>query len=290
MKINRGFALFLLVADCAGPSAPEAGGAEFTVTVTGEGPPVILVPGLASSGEVWDGVVAELRGTHACHVLTLAGFAGTPPIDAPLLDRFVEALARYILDRRLAHPAVVGHSLGGFLALELAAKHPELPGPLLIVDSLPFLPAASDPQATPESTRPQAEASRRQLVRTTATELQAMERQALGTMIRDPDKIEVALDWFMRSDLSSVAQAMVELMTTDLRPALDRIQSPVRVIGTWIAYAASVTRVQAEAQFAAQYAGLPGVEIVMADDARHFVMFDDLPFLLAQVHEVLGRP
>jgi hypothetical protein len=40
----------------------------------------------------------------------------------------------------------------------------------------------------------------------------------------------------------------------------------------------------------AEYANLPGVEIVMADHARHFVMFDDLAFLLAQVHEVLARP
>jgi N-formylmaleamate deformylase len=290
MKIKRSLALLLLVVGCAGTGASDAATPEFVVTVTGEGPPVILIPGLASAGEVWDGVVADLRGTHACHVVTLAGFAGTPPIAAPVLDQVRDALARYIAERRLARPLVVGHSLGGFVALDLAAKHPELSGPLLIVDSLPFLAAVSDPQATPASFRPQAEALRRQLVSTPDAELRAMKRLELATMIRDPEKIELALDWFMRSDLPTVGQTLVELMTTDLRPALGSIQRPVRVIGTWIAYAAEATRAQTEAQFIAQYAGLPAVEIVMADEARHFVMFDDLPFLLAQVHEILGSP
>jgi N-formylmaleamate deformylase len=306
MKIVRRLALLLLLMlGCAGTLAPDAGSvldpggapeagsaklAEFAVTVTGEGPPVILVPGLASAGQVWDGVVADLRGTHACHVLTLAGFAGVPAIAAPVLDQVREALGRYIVDRQLVRPVVVGHSLGGFVALDLAAKHPELLGSLLIVDSFPFLPAASDPQATPDSVRPRAEALRRQFASTPAAELEAMERRVLGGMIRDPDKIELALGWFMRSDLPTVGESMMELMTTDLRPALGRIQSRVRVIGTWIAYAPQVTRAQTEAEFAVQYAGLPGAEIVMADQARHFVMFDDLPFLLAQVHEVLDQP
>lgn len=289
MKIDSRLALLLLVVGCAGRPWPVTGRVAFAVTVTGEGPPIIFIPGLASRGEVWDGVVAEVCGTHACHVLTVAGFGGTLPIAAPVLEQVREALARYIVDRRLLRPVIVGHSLGGFLALDLAAKHPELTGPLLIVDALPFLPAAGNADATPESARPQAEALRRQLASTPLAELRAMQRQVLGTMIRDADKIDLALDWFMRSDLPTVGQTMVELMTTDLRPALGRIRSPVRVIGTWIAYAAYVTRAQAEAKYAAQYAGLSGVEIVMADQARHFVMFDDLAFLLAHLHEVLGK-
>src|SRR5262247_3500923 len=41
----------------------------FAVTVTGHGPPVILIPGLASSGDVWKSTVAHLANSYTCHVL-----------------------------------------------------------------------------------------------------------------------------------------------------------------------------------------------------------------------------
>ena len=50
----------------------------FEVRVTGNGPDVLLIPGLASSGDVWDDTVKALAPHHRCHVFTLAGFAGVP--------------------------------------------------------------------------------------------------------------------------------------------------------------------------------------------------------------------
>ena len=47
-------------------------------------------------------------------------------------------LAAYIRERHLSRPLVVGHSLGGTLALALASDHPDRLGPLVIVDALPF--------------------------------------------------------------------------------------------------------------------------------------------------------
>ncbi|HWT51701.1 MAG TPA: alpha/beta hydrolase, partial [Caulobacter sp.] len=46
-----------------------------TVTVTGKGPDVILIPGLASSGAVWDATVKQLSTTHRVHVVQVVGFA-----------------------------------------------------------------------------------------------------------------------------------------------------------------------------------------------------------------------
>ena len=55
-----------------------AGEYPFAVKVTGTGQPMILIPGLACSGEVWDSTVAHFKDRCECHVLTLAGFAGQP--------------------------------------------------------------------------------------------------------------------------------------------------------------------------------------------------------------------
>ncbi len=45
--------------------------APFDVRVTGSGPDVLLIPGLASSGAVWDATVAQLCATHRCHFIML---------------------------------------------------------------------------------------------------------------------------------------------------------------------------------------------------------------------------
>lgn len=95
----------------------------FTVDVQGHGRPVILIPGLACSAEVWNGTVEHLTSEgFETHALTLAGFGGTPPIHSgDYLKTFRDDLAAYIRQNKLDHPVVIGHSLGGFLALWFAA-------------------------------------------------------------------------------------------------------------------------------------------------------------------------
>src|SRR5579864_8447805 len=89
-------------------SAPKSNAAAFHVTVTGHGQPMILIPGLSSASEVWDSSVTHYKDRYECHVLTLAGFAGQPPIDGPLLVTAREELAAYIRDKHLERPVLIG--------------------------------------------------------------------------------------------------------------------------------------------------------------------------------------
>jgi pimeloyl-ACP methyl ester carboxylesterase len=104
-------------------------------------------------------------------------------------------------------------------------------------------------------------------------------------MITDPAKQEVALGWAMRSDRAAFFEAQIELLTTDLRPQLGTITVPTLVIGTWTGW--DGTREDIERIYAQQYAGLRGAKLVIADTAKHFVMFDDPAFLFAQMDAFL---
>jgi pimeloyl-ACP methyl ester carboxylesterase len=261
----------------------------FKVEVIGHGRPMILIPGLSSSGEVWGTTVARYKTNYECHVLTLAGFAGEPSINAPFLENVRLGLANYIRAKKLRKPVVVGHSLGGFLALWLASKEPELVGPLVIVDALPYLPAAQQPNATVESIKPQAEMMRKgMLAAQTPEQRQQMQVQILQTMITDPAKIALAAKWGVASDSNTVAQAMYEMFTIDLRPDLARIKAPTLVMGTWVGLKQYVTKEQVEKTFHTQYVNLAGYKFTMSDKAKHFVMFDDPEFLFKEMDNFLA--
>ena len=66
---------------------------------------MILIPGLMSSGDTWKSTVARYQDRFRCHVLTLAGFAGVPPIKDPLLATVRRELVDYIRAQRLIDPS-----------------------------------------------------------------------------------------------------------------------------------------------------------------------------------------
>ena len=126
-----------------------------SVQVIGSGPDVILIPGFASSREVWRPLAERLSATHRVHLVQLAGFAGEPWShgDSPFVQPVIDALAAYVQQAGLDRPAVIGHSMGGLSALMLAQQHPDLVGRVMSVDSLPFFSALYGPTATARALR-----------------------------------------------------------------------------------------------------------------------------------------
>ena len=266
-------ALGVLIA--AQAAATTAKPPSFHVEVTGHGQPMILIPGFASSGKTWDSTVAHFKDRYECHVLTLAGFAGEPRIEAPFLETVRYDLAAYIRQNKMNKPVIVGHSLGGVLALWLAEKEPGLVGPLVIVDSLPFLAAIMNPAASAETAKAQAEQMRKMYSGPPTEQTEKMGEMAVKGMVSSPADFEMIMGWSRKSDRVAMGDAMYDMMTTDLRGDLDKISSPSLVLGTWIAYKQYATREQVEKNFRTQYAKLKNYDFVLSDKARHFVMLDD---------------
>ncbi|AKQ69713.1 Hydrolase, alpha/beta hydrolase fold family [Myxococcus hansupus] len=249
---------------------------------------MVFIPGLASSGDVWRETVAHLGGQYDIHVLTLAGFAGQPAVSAPFFETQRRAVAAYLHEQGLENPILVGHSLGGVLALAVAADVPERVGGVVVVDSLPFLPAAMYPGATVESSRPYADQMRTQMRTQPVAQRNEVLRQTLRRYITDEAQQDIAFGWGTRSDTETVAQAMYELMTTDLRPELPRITAPTLVLGSWIALKGQVPRETIEAVYKGQYAALTSARVVMHDTARHFLMWDDPQGFFRELDGFLG--
>jgi len=264
--------------------------ARISVTVTGKGPDVILIPGLASSGAVWDATVAQLSGRYRVHVVQVAGFAGAPvggngegAIVAPL----VEAVSDYIHREKLKSPAVIGHSMGGLTGLALARRHPADVGRLLIVDSLPFYPLLFSPAATVEMVKPQAVGMRDGLIAMPAESFEAQQTMSMPRLVKSPEGLKAALAWSKATDRSVFARAMYDVLTTDLRPELAAVTVPTVVLYPFDPMmGAPVERV--EQLYAGAYAALPGVRLERIEGAYHFIMLDQPAAFAAAVDRFLN--
>ena len=272
-------------AQAAGASAPvdtSKPPRSFAVEVIGKGRPMLLIPGLTCGGDVWKTTVDHFKDRYQCHIFTLAGFAGQPAIASPMMETIRKDLASYIREQKLAHPVVVGHSLGGFLAFWIAATEPDLVGPVISVDGGTFLPALFDPNATSENAKANADSMRQMMVGQSREQFAAQNRMFLAAMITDPKNVDAIAATCAKSDPKAVGQAMYELMTTDLRDPVARIKTPALLIAS-----GSEDKQTTLTRYEGQVAKIPNHKVLMAEKAKHFIMLDDPVFLFSAMDEFL---
>lgn len=245
-----------------------------SIETIGKGPPVILIPGLASPRAVWDGVAPELAKTHTVYLVQVNGFAGDDPRDnltPGILDGVVAELHAFVTEHKLKGAAVVGHSMGGTTGLLWAKAWPGDIGRLMVVDALPFTGDIFMPNATVAVLEPQAAAMRDQMVAGYGKPNQAGAEATAAALALKPESRAKVVAWSMAADSRVAGVAMYEDLTTDLRPDMAAIQTPITLVYPW---SAQMPQARADAFYHAEYAKAPHVTFVPVGDAAHFVMLD----------------
>ena len=262
------------------------------IEVIGEGRPLLMIPGLNSSAEVWRDTCKALQPEVQCHMVQLPGFAGQQPVNSDhWLDSMRDRLLAYVEHAKLQRPDLIGHSLGGFLGMKLSIKAPDRFAHVIVVDSLPFLGAASNPAATAENVRPMADGMRAGMLAADEASYRAQLRGGVAALTNHADRVPILAGWGDASDRNTTTQAMYELMTTDLRSALGEAHTLTLVLGSWASYARyGATQASTQATFEQQYSAHPSVRIKLSESGYHFLMWDDPKWLQNQVREFLAQP
>jgi pimeloyl-ACP methyl ester carboxylesterase len=258
----------------------------FAVKKTGAGRPMILIPGLFCSGRVWDEAVEHFKDRYTCYEITLPGFAGQPPIKSDsLLKTIVSQLADFIRQNKLKKPIIIGHSLGGSIALQFAVLFPELPGDLIIVSSAPFLPAlAMSPDVTVDSSAKIGLQIKNGMKDMTPAQIEQSQKYSLPTMIKDSAKIALVSSMAVKSDPYTQGEVMYELFSTDLRSAMKNIQCPILVMGDWASYKKyGATRENVLKNYTDQFRLAKKVTIAINDSSNHFIMYDEPQWFYHQI-------
>lgn len=253
-------------------------------------PDVILIPGLSSSPHVFDALTEQLATRYRVHRIHVQGFAGAPAMDnaqGPVAAPVAEEIARYIAEKHLHHPAVIGHSMGGTIAMMVAARRPDSVGKLMVVDMIPFMGAQfGGPGATAESVVPIADAVYAGMTGASDEAYQAQAAAAVNGMIATESLRAGPLQDAARSDRAVSSAAFRELIVTDLRPELGRITVPTTVL--YVKFNdPHMTNEITDGIYRASFANLAGAQLKRIDDSAHFIMLDQPERFAAEVNAFL---
>jgi len=94
-------------------------------SVCGDGYPLIFLHGFNENLTIWDSIVPQLSSSYTCILIDLPGF-GQSALPVNLTIKYMaNAIYRIIQELSLLKPILIGHSMGGYVTLELVTLYPE---------------------------------------------------------------------------------------------------------------------------------------------------------------------
>jgi pimeloyl-ACP methyl ester carboxylesterase len=249
------------------------------VDTYGSGPrTLILIPGLGSGPWEWYGTIAHFAPAYTIYAITLPGFDGiAATTKTPLFATFAGDFWAMLDARKITKPVVIGHSIGGTLAIALGEQHPERLGGIVSVDGLPVFPMlASATAAQRAGTGAKMAAAYGALAPDKELAAEVGYMSTVGTI--DPALVVPAAQLEAKSDPKAVGAWAQEDIDGDLRPDLAKLTTPLLEIMPYNAADAkpptSYTQDQTLAFYQMLLNGAPHVKVVPIAPSRHFAMLD----------------
>jgi pimeloyl-ACP methyl ester carboxylesterase len=252
----------------------------FEVIKTGKGKQaIIFIPGFASSGDVWNETKANFEKEYTCYTLTMSGFAGVKPQSNPSFENWKNEITNYIKTNKIEKPILIGHSMGGGLALAIAADYPELIGKIVVVDALPCLSALMDPSFKLKENN-DCSPMVTQMTGMSDAQFYEMQKQTMPRLLADASKLEMVVDWSVKSDRKTFAQMYCDFSNTDLRDKIAAIKCPSLIL-------LESYFVNLKPAIEEQYKNLKTGQFQYANKGLHFIMYDDTQWYLEQLNNFI---
>jgi pimeloyl-ACP methyl ester carboxylesterase len=254
------------------------------VQVKGKGEPVLLLPGFTCPGEVWNETLEEIAAHKECHVVTYAGFGDVPAIDSLWLENIRKDLKEYIKQKEFKQLSIIGHSMGGTLALWLSSEGNNNISDILVVDALPCMGAVMMPNYSSENISYD-NAYNRNLLSMSKEDFNGMAQNFAKFMCLTPAKQTQIVDWMNKADRKTYVYGYTDLLKLDLRKAVENINARVRILAAGYPGKAMV-----EQNYNKQYELLKNKEITFIENAAHFIMFDNFSSYIQNVKQFFSLP
>jgi pimeloyl-ACP methyl ester carboxylesterase len=253
---------------------------------------VIFIPGLAAHRDVWNATTQALGGRYRMHLVQVNGFAGFTSqgnAEGPVTAPVAEEIARYIREKGLSKPALVGHSMGGTIAMMVAARHPELVGHLMVVDMTPNIGQIfAGPTATSQSIAAMADKMSAQIAAGTPGSPTDLLGQMIYGMTRSDAMRSVLLKYARDTDRRTAANALHELTVLDMRSELARITAPTTVLYV-IPPGIPMKPEEFETAEREQFVKLAGARLIKVEGSNHYIQIDQPSVVATELDALMRR-
>lgn len=257
-------------------------GNPFKVEVVGKGEPILLFPGFTCTGAVWNDLVKELSQKNECHIFTLAGFGDVEPIAKPWLPKIKKGVEAYISKSKLKNVTLIGHSLGGVLALWMAAEDNANIKKVIVVDALASTGALMMPNFKSENIVYE-NPYNKQLLEMDAVKFREMAKQMAASMTMNKEKHKQLENWIANTDRETYVYGYTDLLKLDLREDISKINVPVTILAATQPYGKEA----AKKNYTEQYKNLKDYKLLFAEESGHFIMYDKPTWFIEQVKNEL---
>lgn len=179
---------------------------------------MVLVHGLGSDAEIWDDVIPYLDKVFAVSTFEMSGHGVTQPVLNPSVAGEAERLADFLAAEHIVYPTVVGHGIGGMVALRFALDNPELCHRLILIDTVPRQLATKAQKA---------EAAAR-----LAGDYNRFVAARFLQLSREEDITERVLDTALKTDAPSFTSIFMSTVDFDVTEELPGLSVPLLIVGS----------------------------------------------------------
>lgn len=211
--MNRLLILMVLLAAAPGPFGAAAAAAQDAPEFE-----IVLVHGLGSDAAVWDTLEPYLQKTFKVWTFEMTGHGRTQPVLDPTVETEAARLAAFLESQDIVYPTVVGHGIGGMVALRFALNHPHLCHRLILIDSIPRQIGTDDEKVAAASSL--------------AEDYNRFVYERFVRLSADDKVTERIVDTALRTHEASFTSIFMSTMEFDVTDELNGLSVPLLIIGS----------------------------------------------------------
>lgn len=259
-------------------------------TISKKGTPIIFLPHIGCSSEMWQDIAENYSKNYACYLVDFAGFNGQKPIDTLFTENYVNDLRAFIKKEKLKNVILVGQNYGAFVGVKLASDKSLSIKNIIASDFYPKLSMVLDPAMTAEKLEMMKKGIRKGTMEMTTDAFTATQKQTAEMMnFTNAQDVNRFVEWQQKSDRKTLAETLCEQFSGDLLPVLKDNKIQVLVFTTWY-FAKKYKNMQiseADKKLKEMYAETPNITHAVTEEAKDFIAIDQPKWFISEMDKFL---